>query len=163
MHWNEWTAVLELSCMWEMDKIRDICVQKILEVQVLPHEQQHLLELSTKLGIVEIRDRAIQELSGSLRSVKRIQLGVQFKVDSWLLEGYKELVQARGGISVEEEDLLGWDTTSKLFRIRDEYLKMRASTNARSRSPSHLNTFATNKVKEVFAQELKDAIWGGSG
>ncbi|KIM85889.1 hypothetical protein PILCRDRAFT_65474, partial [Piloderma croceum F 1598] len=123
MLWNEWAAVLELSCMWQM---------------------------------VKIRENTIQVLSRVLRPVKRIQLGIQLKVDSWLLEGYRELIQARGGISMEDEEILGWGTTVKLFRIREEYLKMGTQ---RHRSPTYLNDFATNKIKEVFAEELKDAAW----
>ena len=148
--------------MWQMAKVREIAVKKILDTPALAHEQLFLLELSTKLEIMAIRDKAIQVLSGTLRPVKRIQLGVQFKVDSWLLDGCIELVQAPGGISVEDENILGWEMTSKLFRIREEYLKMRIQPSYSRHSPNPC-TFVTDKIIEVFAEELRDAVWSARG
>ncbi|KIM76078.1 hypothetical protein PILCRDRAFT_78180, partial [Piloderma croceum F 1598] len=90
MSWNEWASALELSCMWQMTKVREMAVQELLQL----HKQ----------------------------AVERIQLGTEFQVDSWLLEGYKQLVLKKDGILAEDEEHLGWKTTSKLFRIRDAYL-----------------------------------------
>jgi len=152
---NEWASALELSCMWHMAKVRERAVKEILRLQdgIPTDDQMSLLRLSTKLGIREIRDATIQALSGALQPVERIHLGIESQVDSWLIEGYRQLVQAQGGISVEHEERLGWKTTSKLFRIRDEYLHMlqdRYSNNS---------GFVTDKIKELFAEELQDAVW----
>ena len=121
MSWNEWASALELSCMWEMAKVRETAVQEIL----LLHEQagiecqKFLLKLSNKLGISEIRNAVVQALSGSLGSVDRIQLGTEFQVDRWLLEGYKQLVLAKEGISAEDEERLGWKTTARCISAAD--------------------------------------------
>ena len=154
MGWKEWTAVLELSCMWQMEKIRQISIQKILQDTIPAHEHQHLLSVSTKLAIGEIRDRAIQVLSSNLSTAKRIQLGIQYQVDLWLRDGYRELIMGQSSISAEVEGILGWETTSKLFRIREEYLKGLGTVSG--------STFVGDKIEEVFAQELRDAVWSGS-
>jgi hypothetical protein len=153
---EEWVSVLELSCMWQMSKIQEIAVQRIIKFQLGSDGQMELLRLSTKLGIKEIRDSVVQTLSGVLQPAELVQRGIEWRVDSWLLQGYIQLVEAATGISAEDEKRLGWQTTSKLFRIRDEYLqKQRAYA---STSPSD---FAMRKIKEVFAEELKDAVWDG--
>ena len=151
MLWNDWASALELSCMWQMAGLREIAVKEILHVQrgVDADGQKDLLRLSTKTGIREIRDAAINALSGFLLPVEQIQLGIEFQVYSLLLEGYIQMVQARGGIPVEHEKLLGRKATGKLFRIRDEYLQGRR------------RTFVVDKIKQVFSEELRDAVWDG--
>jgi len=82
-------------------------------------------------------------------------------VDSWLLQGYKQLVEASSGISVETEEQLGWTRTSKLFRIRDEYLQGRYPYNKTLAGQRwNRDSNLTNRlIKDVFAEELKDAGW----
>jgi len=155
---NDWASALELSCMWQMAGVREMAVKEILQRQgwVSADGQKDLLRLSTKLGIREIRDAAITVLSGSLRPVEQIQLGIELQVDYWLLEGYTQMVQARGGISAEHEKLLGRKTTGKLFRIRDEYLRR-----VHVRFGSTARASAVDKIRQVFSEELRDAVWGG--
>jgi hypothetical protein len=146
--------------MWQMAKVREIAIKEILQLQnrhgaASADDQKGLLRLSTKLGIREIRDAAIGAISSSLRPVEQIQLGIELQVDSWLLEGYTQLVQARGGISVEHEELLGQKTIAKLFRIRDEYLQNLQEYGGIAQ------TYAVDKIRQVFAEELRDAVWGG--
>ena len=136
--------------MWQMENVLQNSVQKILQDTTIPaHKYEHLLSLSTRLGIVEIRDRAIYMLSHNISALKRIQLGAKYKVDGWLLAGYRELILVPGGISSEVEVHLGQETTSKLLRIREEYLKFASFD-------------VTDKIKKIFAQELLDAVWSGS-
>jgi hypothetical protein len=152
---KEWVAVLELSCMWQIAKVRGMAIQKILEFPVGANGQLDLLRLSTRLGVTEIRDAAIQALSvqGILKPIEMIHLGTELQVHSWLLQGYKDLVEAQGEISVEDEMRLGWETTSKLFRIRDEYLQKRPRARA--------NKIVTTRIKEVFGKSLEEAGWDG--
>ena len=164
MSWNEWASALELSCMWEMAKVRETAVQEIL----LLHEQagiecqKVLLKLSNKLGISEIRNAVVQALSGALGSVDRIQLGTEFQVDRWLLEGYKQLVLAKEGISAEDEERLGWKTTSKLFRLRDAYLLQTQYMRGYSTYFQAFDYIVTPLILEAFAEELESAAgWGG--
>jgi hypothetical protein len=153
MLWSDWASALELSSMWQMVGVREMAVKEILHMQnrVSADGQKDLLRLSTKLGIREIRDAAISALFGSLMPVEQIQLGIEFQVDSLLLEGYTQMVQARGGILMEHEKLLGRKATGKLFRIRDEYLVQNRYT---------ARAFAVDKIKQVFSDELRDAVWG---
>lgn len=155
---EEWISVLELSCMWQMDKVQEMAVQRIIKFQDSSESsdgQMELLRLSTKLGIKEIRDAVVQTLSGALQPAELVRRGIEWRVDSWLLQGYKQLVEAPAGILAEDEKRLGWKTTSKLFRIRDEYLHQLqyayVGTTPRD--------FVMWKIREVFAEELKDAAW----
>jgi len=163
MLWDEWASVLELSCMWQMTTVQEIAVQEILQLHKRAGTdcQKVLLKLSNKLGIRELRDAVIQALSGALRPVEQIQLGTEFRVDSWLLEGYKQLVLT--GISAEDEEHLGWKTTSKLFRMRDTYL-LQSQLFSGYYGHSQVGTFnfiVMPLMLETFAEELKAAGWGG--
>ena len=162
MSWVEWASVLKLSCMWQMTKVHEMAVQKILELQNEADTecQEDLLRLSNKLGVTKIRDRAIEILSGAYaKPIEWIQHGMEFQVDSWLLDGYKQLVQAQAGISVEDEELLGQKTTSKLFRIRDAYLRYGKYYN---RYNFTLFEDTTDQIKKAFSEELEAAVWVGN-
>ena len=159
---DEWASVLELSCMWEMSKVREMAVKEILRLhnQAGTDCQKVLLKLSNRLGIKEIRDAVIQALygNGALGPVEQIQLGTEYQVDSWLLEGYTKLVLMKEGITAEHEEHLGWKTTSKLFRVRDAYLlQMQYPVGGFT----HFDFIVTPLVREIFAEELKAAGWGG--
>ena len=162
MRWNDWGSALELSCMWQMTQVQETAVKKILESRVSADDQKVLLKLSSKLGITEIRNRAIQALSGALQPIERVKFGMECQVDSWLLEGLRQLVEAPGGISVEHEKRLEWNITSRLFRVREQYLQTRNSTyghyNTYHTAPN-TRSFVTDRIKEVFAEELKNAVW----
>jgi hypothetical protein len=156
--WVECASALKLSCMWQMTKVQEMAVQTILELQNQADTecQKSLLRLSNKLRITKIRDRAIEILSeAAVEPVEWIQRGMKFQVDSWLLGGYQQLIQASDGISVEHEELLGQKTTSKLFRIRDAYLQHNPLFSA------PINA-VTAQIKEAFSEELEAAIWVGN-
>ena len=160
MLFNEWVAVLELSCMWQMATVREMAVRKILDYRVGADGQKDILKLSSRLGITEIRDAAIRALSSTLQPIEMVELGIDWKVDSWLLQGYKQLVEAPGGISEEDEHRLKWERASKLFRIRDEYLQT-LHKHSSSRQSSIANNIVLSQIKEMFAKELEDAVWAG--
>ena len=152
--------MLELSSKWQMDKIQKIAVEQILKLQhlVRVNVQQDLLRLANKLGIIEIRNAAIQMLSFALLPVECIQLGNELQAASLVLRGYVQLVQMAGGISEEHEERLGRKTTSKLFRIRDTYLQ---GVEGEGLSFSLID-LVTDKIKEEFAEELRAAVWLGN-
>ena len=163
MLWGEWASALELSCMWQMAKVREKAVQEILQLQEHAGTecQKVLLKLSTKLGIREIRNAVIQALSSTLGSVQLIQFSTEFQVDSWALEGYMQLVLAKDGISVEDEERLGWKTTSKLFRIRDAYLLQTLCVRGLYNNTRAFDDIVTPLIRETFAKELEAAGWDG--
>jgi len=152
---QEWASVLELSCMWQMAKVRKRAVQEILKLlyQVGQKDLIYLLTLSDKLGISKIRDIFIRRLSENLKPVKLIQLGIELRVSSFLLNGYAGLAMQMGGISTEHEELLGMKATSKLFRIRDKHLQEKARRFDYRSKPSVMS-----EVKQLFAEELKESI-----
>jgi hypothetical protein len=152
---QEWVSVLELSCMWQMAKVRQWAVKEILKLryQVGQKDLIYLLTLSDKLGISGIRNKFIRRLSEDLEPVELIQLGIELPVYSLLLSGYAGLVMQLGGISTEHEELLGTQTMSKLFRIRDKYLQ------DQRRGLSRNKRSMMSEVKQLFAEELKETIW----
>jgi hypothetical protein len=155
MGWKEWVSVLELSCMWQIATVREKAMKKILEFQVSATDGQlELLRLSTRLGIQEIRDAAIQALWHILGPIELVRLGTELQVDEWLLQGYTRL--AHEGISMEDEKQLGWKTASKLFRIRDEYLQMLYKD---PRSTHASSSIVSRTIKKVFVEELNQAAW----
>jgi hypothetical protein len=76
MLWNDWASVLKLLCMLQMANIWERAVNEITKSRLSANDQKDLLMLSTKLGITEIRDRAIQAFSGAIQPVKWVQLGI---------------------------------------------------------------------------------------
>jgi len=154
----EWASVLELSCKWQMAKIRKTAVEQILKLQHLVRDnvQQDLLRLANKLGIIEIRNTAIQRLSAhAFLPVETIKLGNELQADSLVICGYKKLIRMKGGISEEHEKQLGRKTTSKLFRIRDAFL--------RGLEDGGIGFYQIDdKIKEEFAKELEAVVWVGN-
>lgn len=154
---QEWVSALELSCMWQMAKVRERIIEEIsmLFHQVGQQDLIYLLKVSDKLGISEIRDRFIESLSGHLEPINLIKLGIEFQIYSFLINGYARLAMQKGGISTEHEELLGMKTTSKLFRIRDGYLQNRRSSFYYGDNRDGV----MREVKQLFAEEFMETLW----
>jgi hypothetical protein len=62
---------------------------------------------------------------------------------------------------VEDEERLGWKTTSKLFRVRDAYLLQRQPLRRFNRysQVDMLDCIVTPLVLKTFAEELEAADW----
>ena len=148
---HEWVSALELSYMWQMTEVRERVIEEISNLfpRVGNQDLIHLLKVSDKLGISEIRDRLIDRLSKSLEPIELIKLGTEFPINSLLVHGYASLAMQKGGISAKHEELLGMKTTSKLFRIRDGYLQkwLNAYTNKDD---------VMREVEQLFAEEFSD-------
>jgi hypothetical protein len=138
--------------MWQMANVREKAVEEILQLQdrITTDDQVHLLRLSTKQEITEIRNKSIQRLSGTFRKVELLQLGIELHVESLLRLGFKQLVES--GISNEDAELLGRETTSKLLRIRDQYLQWGYCGN---------DAIIKNGIQDMFVKELRDSGWDG--
>jgi hypothetical protein len=127
---REWTSVLELAAMWGMDRLRGIAMEKMRGLTVFePEEWMKVLDMADMQGLSDARALAIVRLSslGITGGVAKVQLARKYGVKQWLKEGLQELVQREAFFSDEEEDLLEWKTVSKLYRVRDGYLKSRNS------------------------------------
>jgi len=125
----EWTSVLKLSAMWQMDRLRKIVMEKMSKLRVIVTAEQWIavLDMSVLLQLSEARTLAIERLSSYSNTVgvDKILLARRYKVEKWFREGCRELVTRDKCFSDEEEDRLGWKTVSKLYRARDQYLKSR--------------------------------------
>lgn len=164
MPYTMWIPVLELSSMWQMDNLQETAVKKILEHDMYwstEEDWRKLLRLSTKLGLTRIRHFAISLLSRTLRRrpAERVQLGIEWQVHGWLPEAYKELVKR--GISVEDEERLGQETTTKLLRIRKEYLHTKYMRSWDGHG-SIASSIAIHEIEAEFAKELKGTVWVGT-
>jgi hypothetical protein len=110
--------------MWEMKPIYDLALRKILTQIHKSDEWIAALKMSTQLKIRDLREIAIGKLTDQLTSpLQKIELGTEYKISSYLLEGYTEFVTRKDVISAEEEEQLGWRRTSSLFRARHRRLE----------------------------------------
>lgn len=155
-HLQECVSALELTCMWQMAQVRKNVVKEIFPLlcEVCTMELVHLLTQCDKLEIPKIRDQIVQFLSNHLQPIELIKIAMELPVYSLFVHGYARLVLQDGGISTEEEELLGWKTTSTLFRIRDEHLRDNRLFSHVSRSD-----VVMGEIETKFAEELRDAIW----
>ena len=120
----EWTSVLKLAMLWEMENIRKLAIKQILSLPASSKDWIEMLKMSTSPRVTEIREKAIQSMDlEKLESVERILLAKECGVYEWLLRGYRELVQRTETISQQDEEQLGREATLKLFRLRDEYCR----------------------------------------
>ena len=86
-------------------------------------EWESVLRLSTIWELLDIRTRAIKELSMlNMSAVDKILLGRECSVTEWVVNGY--LVMAKASFSIDEEDArrLGWETAFRVLRVREEFL-----------------------------------------
>jgi len=58
-----------------------------------------------------------------MKPIDKVLLARTYKVEKWLVEGYAELVRRDGGISLEERQTLGHETTLKLYEMREDTFK----------------------------------------
>jgi hypothetical protein len=124
----EWTSVLKLAAMWQMERLQKIVIERMRLLTVdEPDGWTRLLDLSVQHLLSAARALAIERLSQfySIKEVAKVQLARKYHVVKWLKEGYEELVRREAFFSNEEEELLGSKTIIKLCRVRDGYLKSR--------------------------------------
>src|ERR1700688_3341363 len=117
MSWKDWTAVYELSDMWLLNHLRQEAVDYIIRLPRNSDEWVAALRWSTMQHVLEVRAKAIQQLDFEIREIVKIELAKECNIVDWLLSGYLALAERYDEISAEEEDRLGRQTTSKLFRI----------------------------------------------
>jgi hypothetical protein len=124
--WQEWASVHRLSTMWEMERVRGNAIARIVRLHDSLDEWTTLLRWSTDCGVTELRDIAIRALRfrvNEIQGVEKLSLAREYKVGEWLLAGYMHFVERDGEILIEEEEHMGWERTSRLFRLRHRYLR----------------------------------------
>jgi hypothetical protein len=77
----------------------------------------------------EIRELAIEKLSSILdqqpSGTEKVLLGRKYHVSDWLRAGLRELLKQDAPWSDEDEEILGWPTVSKLYRVREAHYKQK--------------------------------------
>jgi hypothetical protein len=102
--------------MWLIDSLRKEAVTHITRPPKTPDEWSTILRWSTEQRIPDARATAIQYLSSSkLREIQKVQLARECNIADWLVDSYSRLVKRVAEIEEDEENLLGRETTSKLF------------------------------------------------
>ena len=84
-----------------------------------------VLRLSTMWEFIDIRARAIQELSKfGMSTMDKIFLARECNVGDWLLSGYQEIIRrpAKACIDSEDAEQLGWETAFRLLKVREKFL-----------------------------------------
>jgi hypothetical protein len=119
MSWIEWSSVLRLSIMWQMDEMQQVAVERISSLPVSTEEWIYVLKLSTQWHISKIRNKAIERLNPHLQPVDRVLLARDCQVSEWLSRGYRAIVDRAETISESDEEKLGTRAAMKLFRLRD--------------------------------------------
>ncbi|KAJ6581980.1 hypothetical protein B0H19DRAFT_929537, partial [Mycena capillaripes] len=123
-----------------------------------------VLKLSTMWRLLEIRARAVQCLGPMVsNTAEGIVLGRKYHVSSWLRAGYQAL--ALGGMTLHDVEMIGWETSTKIYRIREEcvleYLRVNYGDYYNGYGQNHANYFATAANEEVlqksFAEEWQQA------
>ncbi|KAJ7656478.1 hypothetical protein DFH06DRAFT_1199690 [Mycena polygramma] len=104
-----------------------------------------VLKLSTLWYFLDARDLAIKQLNdrGDIGSVERILLARQYDVASWLRIGYTDLARREEGISLEDAEKIGWQTTVRLYQTREAAIK--------SYSQSYPNRHYANQSRFQYA------------
>jgi len=150
---TEWTSVLELSAMWQMDRLRQIAVNRMSKLGATAGEWTAVLDMPVRQQLLDARTLAIQQLSyySNIAGVDKILLARKYKVEQWFREGCQELVQRRECFSDEDKERLGWKTVIKLYRVRDVMYH--------GYSGSYTDPAAG--IGEEFEAELKDMGWCG--
>jgi hypothetical protein len=95
---------------------------------------------------INLKKIAISELDalGTLTTLEKILLGRKCGVPSWILSGYSELVSKTETLNDEEVEAVDYQTTVRLFRIREARLKG---------TYYHAEAWV-DEIKRVFANEV---------
>ncbi|RXW20435.1 hypothetical protein EST38_g5420 [Candolleomyces aberdarensis] len=105
-----------------------------------------VLKLSTQWYFNKLRKEAIAKLDDhkKLSTIERIKLAEEHHISSWLIQGYKTLVQRTTGITETEAEQIGWRVAIKLCGLRERRLQQAHISNVESWLRS---TFASDLVK----------------
>ena len=128
------------------------------------HGWSAALKLSTMWGFQEIRDKAILELGGMLRTlpIQKISKGTKYRVQKWLLDGYGELIRREGRLSEAEARELGFETAWRIGQVREETI-VKAESGWYNGCDHHRNFGNLEaQIRTTFGDQLKDAEYMGN-
>ena len=124
------------------------------------HGWSAALNLSTMWEFQEIRDKAIKELDGMLRTlpIQKISKGIEYHVQRWLLDGYGELIRREGRLSEAEARELGFETAWRIGQVREETTVKSGYNYGHHRDFGNLEA----QIRTTFGDQLKDAEYMGN-
>jgi hypothetical protein len=104
------------------------------------------LKLSTMWDFFNVRKLAIEALSRiGINPITKILVAKQYMVRTLLFNGYDEMANGTGPISVAEAERLGWETAIHIFNIRQKSVGTRR------------NMDFGDDIRQLFAKELEDS------
>ncbi|KAG8912052.1 hypothetical protein FRC01_005323 [Tulasnella sp. 417] len=89
------------------------------------------LHASMQLGCGEIRTVAIKSMdpqAAELQPVPLVQLGLKYRVNNWVIQGFTRLIERKEPLSSEEGDNLGMDTVLAIYRSREALSRARSQS-----------------------------------
>jgi hypothetical protein len=79
-----------------------------------------VLKLSTLWRFEELRKEALEKLSGiNWNPLDKVVLARAYSVQTWLVEAYIELIKRDKNLDAEAWELLGYETSCKLYQKRE--------------------------------------------
>ena len=112
-----------------------------------------ILRLATRWCFLNIRKIAIKKLETSgLPHLENIILGREMKLSKRLIEGYAGVVASPDAISDEDAAVIGWQTTVKLFRLREK------TYSSRKMSWAGLVPLLSEKIRDALKDELSGIL-----
>ena len=104
---NGLISALHLATMWDLNDVRQLQFSIWRGFQMI-------------IPTLKIRCYAIARLDTMpMTSLEKVILAKQEMVQSWLLSGYEELVGVQN-LSLQEIDVLDWETIAKLFFVQKQ-------------------------------------------
>jgi len=81
-----------------------------------------VLKLSTMWTFGDLRQKAIKSLERlNINPLEKVMLARTYKVESFLVGGYKELIKRKEGPSLEEAKTLGYEAAIQLYEKREHH------------------------------------------
>jgi hypothetical protein len=105
----------------------------------------------------ELRQLAIQRLGrlSNINPVEKVILARNYKVESLLVQGYKELIKRKEGPSVEEAKVLGYETAIRLYEKRENHWGPESVSRSTQRRQEHVaNVRLVPDIEKIFKEEL---------
>jgi len=124
--------------------------------QLSVEEWEHVLKLSTKWRMIEVRRISIKHLALILGPIDRVPLARSYGVSEWLLSAYVELAEQKKGVSFAVGTALGMEAAMNLCRVREMLLRI-------PRNDTQKPGYSTPIIKEVFEEELSNVLAASNG
>lgn len=110
----------------------------------------------------KLRRDAIEELTNLEHNpVKQILLGREYRVERWLIDGYKDLVQREAGLTETEKKDLGDAATIKIYEGREATFRTSSGVRDWGFNGCRDLTEVESLVLGGFVQELYNAKYDG--